>query len=108
MSSGPSLAFSILLLLSHWLFHDESISVQSGRSNSCMVTLGLTGLQVGDWWLWGRVIQRTSLRRFGGHKNISKLGIKNLCPKHGEYLFSTIRSFLFKANILGHSEPFFL
>lgn len=52
MFSGPSLVSSSLLLLSHWLFHDESVSMQSGKSDSCMMTLGLTGLHVGDQWLW--------------------------------------------------------
>lgn len=56
------------------------VFLHSGRNNSCMVTPGLMGLKIGDQWLWGRVIHRMTMRRFGRYKVISKLQIKDLCP----------------------------
>lgn len=55
-----------------------------------VVTLGLIILQVGDHWLWGRVINGKS---FGQHSNVSKLLIKELASNVMNYQYSTIRIF---------------
>lgn len=73
-----------------------------------MVTLGLTILQVGDHWLWGRVINGKSLGRFGQHGNVSKLVIKDRASNVTSISSHPLEHSDLSKKFLGHNEPFFL